>query len=79
MVISEYYLSNPSNIETAMYDTGLALDELESLVGRFTGRSQWSGQIRGKVVVRLNKKGVIVEIRHHFNTNKVYWRAYRDE
>lgn len=75
MIIAEYYLSAPSNLVAAEADTGLALDELECIVGRFDGRSRWDGQLKGKILVRVIKGGVMVEIRHHFN-KKVLWRRF---
>jgi len=44
-----YYISN--NLQRALDDTGLALDELECIVGRFTNRSSRAGLLKGKVVV----------------------------
>lgn len=78
MILKEYYLSDPANLDRALIDTGLALDELEALVGRFTARSQWAGGLRGKVVLKMSAKGLKTEIRHHFKTNLLYWSVYHD-
>lgn len=37
--------------ERAMEVTGLALDEIESIVGRFAAHSCRAGKLRGKVVI----------------------------
>lgn len=66
-----FYLSELINLDRATELTGLALDEIESIVGRFTKISQRAGQLRGEVVV--STKGVL--IRHHF-TKKVLWRSW---
>jgi hypothetical protein len=65
-----FYLSDPDNVPKALELTGLALDELEGIVGYFTKTSHRAGQMRGEVVCGWD--GVL--IRHHF-TKKVLWRA----
>lgn len=64
-----FYLSNPEKVGYAQDLTDLCSDELEHIVGRFTKRSQWSGQMRGKVVMYMDGK---VEIRTSFG-NKLLW------
>lgn len=64
-----YYLSDDNNIPKTLTYTGLALDEIEYLVGRFNKMSSRTGKLRGKVNVFLNGT---IEIRHHF-TNKLLW------
>ena len=71
MIIDSFYLSDPSNVDKAIELTDLALDELESIVGRFRkDHYRWPGQLRGEVIVMLDGDA---EIRHHF-TKKVIWR-----
>ena len=70
MIIKEYYI-NLSPVR-AQLDTGLASDELETIVGRFRPHSQRRGQLRGKVSIQANGE---VLIRHHFN-NKILWSSY---
>lgn len=64
-----FYLSNPEKTSLACRMTNLSDDELEHIVGRFTKRSQWSGQLRGKIVAYMDGK---VEIRTSFG-NKLLW------
>lgn len=73
MIIESFYLSNPDNIKRATKLTDLALDELESIVGKFrSDHYRWPGQMRGELVVKLD--GDIL-IRHHF-TKKVIWTKH---
>lgn len=65
-----FYLSVPENIDKAEALTGISLDEIEQIVGRFTNRSQWVNQLRGEVCVGFDGE---VLIRHHF-TKKVLWK-----
>lgn len=70
MIIDSFYLSDPSNVDKAIELTDLALDELESIVGKFrSDHYRWPGQMRGELVVKLD--GDIL-IRHHF-TKKAIW------
>lgn len=71
MVENSFYLSDPNNLELAMEMTGLAEDELEEVVGRFTKNSCRAGQLRGEVVRYYDGK---VAIRHHFHKNRILWR-----
>lgn len=69
MVVESYYI-NQLNIDYVTEVTGLAPDEVEAVVGRFAKHSRRSGQLRGKLCVKIDGS---VEIRHHFN-NKLLWR-----
>ena len=69
MNFTSFYLSDDNNIDLALELTDLALDELESIVGRFAKHSSRAGQLRGEVVYDI--KGLY--IRHHF-TKKTLWR-----
>jgi len=64
-----FYLSNKNNLDRAFKLTELSLDEIETVVGRFTKNSWRSGELRGEVVIKPNN----IVIRHHF-TKKVLWR-----
>ena len=66
-----FYLSNPENLDKAIELTGLSLDELEIIVGRFKNHSSRAGQLRGEVLL-LSCGNVI--IRHHFN-KKILWES----
>ena len=57
-----------TDVDRAMEVTGLALDELESIVGRFGKQSHRKGLLRGKIVVDCDK----VQIRKCFG-NKLLW------
>jgi hypothetical protein len=66
------YLSDDSNVRTLLQEAGLALDELEVVVGRFPlDHHNWPGKLKGEVVYKMS--GEII-IRHHF-TKKVLWRG----
>ncbi len=69
LISDTFYLPNEENIDQACDITDLCLDEIETIVGRFTKTSSRSGQLRGEVVQYVNGK---VIIRHHF-TKKVLW------
>lgn len=51
--------------------TGLALDEIEAVVGRFSASSSRKGQLRGKVLIYVDGT---VEIRACFG-GKLLWSA----
>lgn len=75
LVEEQFYLSGTSKEESEKLqkvsdDTGLAYDEIESLVGRFRPHSMRAGQLRGQVFYYLDDR---IEIRHHF-TKKLLWR-----
>jgi len=75
MILEQYYLSNPANVGRAMEDTGLAFDEIEEKVGYFSKQSARHGQMHGKIILKINRKGdEVVELRHDFN-NKLYWSS----
>ena len=66
MIVESYYLSNLSSLQIANY-TDLSLDEVESIVGRFTSRSRWAGKLRGELRIHACGK---VEIFNNFKTKK---------
>lgn len=68
---NSFYLSDEKNVDEALELCELSIDELESIVGRFTKNSQWAGKLRGEVCVDWNG----VYIRHHF-TKKVLWQKF---
>lgn len=70
MIVESLYLSNIENLNKVQRLTGLALDELESLVGRFNRNSHRAGLLRGELVKKID--GEII-LRHHFN-KKVLWK-----
>lgn len=70
MIDFTFYLSDDKMVDQALELTGLAMDELESIVGRFRqDHLNWPGQLRGEAVVYVSGK---VKIRHHF-TKKALW------
>jgi hypothetical protein len=70
MHVDSFYLSSDEQASRALSLTGLALDELESIVGRFSkAHHQWPRMLKGKVIV---KHDGTVEIRHHFS-KKLLW------
>jgi len=73
-LLDQYYLSDPSNIDKAIEDTGLSLEEILGLVGRFSKTSSRHGQIRGQVLSYLDGK---VEIRTSFGSKKI-WSSEND-
>jgi hypothetical protein len=72
MITETFYLSDESNLERACEITGLAPDEIEDVVGRFTKTSHRYGSLRGEVVIFIDGK---VVIRHHFNKKKL-WEGF---
>jgi hypothetical protein len=69
MITNQFYLSDENNLELALELTGLALDEIEEVVGRFAKISHRAGQLRGEVVEFSNGK---VVIRHHFSKKELW-------
>lgn len=64
------YLSDDKNLHHVLESTGLSLDELESLVGRFPkDHHAWPDRLKGKYVESWGGDKKIV---HHF-TRKVIW------
>ena len=66
MNITMFYINE--NPDLACDLTGLAIDELESVVGKFASHSARKGLLRGKVVVTDTQ----VQIRKCFG-NKLLW------
>jgi hypothetical protein len=62
------------NEQLALELTGLALDELEGIVGRFGSQSARKGMLRGKVLVLPDSR---VQIRKCFG-NKLLWEAFSE-
>jgi hypothetical protein len=73
MIKDKFYINE--NIDKACEVTGLALDEIESVVGRFCNHSTRKGLLRGKVIVYSSG---VVEIRKCFG-NKLLWRLDYNE
>lgn len=67
MIEMTFYIN--TDIALALELTGLAADELEQVVGRFTIRSTRAGLLKGKLVQYANGK---VQIRKCFG-NKLLW------
>jgi hypothetical protein len=65
---SMFYINE--NVELACDVTGLALDEIETVVGRFGHQSMRKGLLRGKIVI---KPCGSIEIRKCFG-NKLLWQ-----
>lgn len=63
------YLSDDETLDIFLEVSGLALDEVEAMVGRFGKNSQWDGKLRGCVVMRSCGA---VQLRHHF-TKELLW------
>ncbi len=74
MIAESFYLSDEANLDKACELTGLAVDEIEGLVGRFTKTSHRAGSLRGEVLVFIDGK---VVIRHHFNKKKL-WEGFNE-
>ena len=65
-----YYLSNEQDLDFFLEFTGLDLDEVEQIVGRFKEGHARAGELKGEFVVNMDNS---YYIRHHF-TKKVLWR-----
>lgn len=64
------YLSDQTNLKEILNIIGLALDELEHVVGRFKpDHHAWPNQLKGQLIERADGTIVIV---HHF-TKKELW------
>ena len=74
MIERSFYLSDETNLEEAIELTGLDLDELEIIVGRFAKHSHRAGKLRGEVLVMINGS---IKIRHHF-TKKKLWSSHSE-
>lgn len=64
------YLSEAENLNAIMEITGLAIDELETIVGRFAKHSHRAGKLRGQLIVD-EIKGKI-QIVHSFTKKKLW-------
>lgn len=72
MVVESFYLSDENNIEVLSELTGLALDEIEEIVGRFRkNHYRFAGKLKGEVIVLSDET---VKIRHHFS-KKIIWEG----
>ena len=69
MIEQSFYIN--TDLSLALKVTGLALDELEEVVGRFTSRSHRAGLLKGKIVIRMDGS---VQIRKCFG-NKLLWKS----
>ena len=67
MIEQSFYIN--TDVNKAIEATGLELDELETIVGKFTNRSHRAGLLKGKVVIWYSGK---VQIRKCFG-NKLLW------
>jgi hypothetical protein len=66
------YLSDPNNVEHILDSTGLTLNELEEIVGRFKAdHHAWPNELKGEF--KEDWDGV-VKIVHHF-TGKTLWES----
>jgi hypothetical protein len=63
------YMSSDSGLNKCMRLTGLALDEIESLVGRFANHSSRAGLVRGELVRSFDGELII---RHHFTKKRIW-------
>ena len=67
MIVKQLYINEQQDY--AQEVTGLSVDELESLVGRYRPYSIRASQLRGELVIYIDNS---VRIRHAF-TKKVLW------
>ena len=66
-IADSFFCSNDESRASEV--TGLAPDELETLLGRFKANSYRAGKMRGEVVILLDES---IFIRHHFS-KKILW------
>lgn len=72
MIETTAYLSDPKQVDCVLSATGLSIDELESIVGRFKeDHWRWPNQLKGEVIFYVDGT---VRIRHHF-TKKTMWKG----
>jgi hypothetical protein len=67
MIIKHLYINEQQ--DCTQEATGLSIDELESIVGRYRPYSIRAAQLRGELVIYVDNT---VKIRHSF-TKKVLW------
>ncbi len=65
----KFYINDHEDLACEV--TGLALDEIEEVVGRFGPQSHRKGMLRGKIVIKDDGK---VQIRKCFG-NKLLWES----
>lgn len=69
------YLSDDKNIEYILDSTGLSIDELELIVGRFRAdHHAWPNKLKGEYIETWDGTKKIV---HHF-TKKTLWENYEN-
>lgn len=67
-IIDSFYLTDSRNIDKALELTGLSLDELEKIVGRFKiSHYKYPKKLKGEVIELYDGT---YKIRHHF-TKKI--------
>lgn len=67
--MEKFYLSEHEHLSRVLELTGLSLDELEYIVGKFpSDHHRWPNQFRGEFV--QSKRGMV--IRHHFTKKKLW-------
>lgn len=73
MIVEQFYLSHPENLNRATQVTGLSKDEIEEIVKGYFDRHHYrfAGLLKGQVVIYSNGK---VKIKHHF-LNKTHWQG----
>ena len=72
MIVEQYYLSDPHNLEKASEILGISQCEIEEIVGgRFTKVSRWAGQVKGKL--EITDTGMLY-LRTSFGS-KTLWKA----
>ena len=71
--MNQFYLTESNAINRCSSLTGLAEDEIISIVGIFSKRSRWSGLPRGKLII---KECGELQIRKSFG-NKLLWSNKR--
>jgi hypothetical protein len=67
MILKQLYINEQQDYVQSV--TGLSLDELESIVGRYRPYSIRAKQLRGELIICIDNT---VRIRHAF-TKKVLW------
>ena len=77
MIDESFYLSDESKLSRAALLTGLSVDEIEYIVGRFRPDHRFGGLLKGELIKSIDSKsesGYSVYVRHHFTKKKLWSR-----
>jgi len=77
MIDESFYLSDEKKLPRAVQLTGLSMDEIEYVVGRFRPDHRFGGLLKGELIKSIDAEsdsGYSVSVRHHFTKKKLWSR-----